>query len=271
MLSDVQQICADLQRVRTNAPLVHNITNFVVMNNTANALLAIGASPVMAHALEEVADMTTLASALVINIGTLSTEWIAAMELTMKTAKNRHVPIVFDPVGAGATPFRTNTSLHLLEQINPSVIRGNASEIMALAGAQIQTKGVDSAANNNDAAAAAAALAQRYSCSVCASGAVDLITDGKRTTLIYNGHPLMPRVTGLGCSASALTGAFCAVNQDYFAATVHAMAVLGICGEIAARQANGPGTLQLHILDALYNLTDAQIETYLEIKTLPVL
>jgi len=269
MLTDIQQICTDIQRIRTKVPLVHNITNFVVMNNTANALLDIGASPVMAHALEEVEDMAALASALVINIGTLNTEWVAAMELAMRTAKSRHIPIVFDPVGAGATPFRTNTSLHLLELINPSVIRGNASEIMALAGAQIQTKGVDSAANNNEAATAALTLAQRYSCSVCASGAVDFITDGKRTTLTSNGHPLMPRVTGLGCSASALTGAFCAVNQDYFAATVHAMAVLGICGEIAAHQSNGPGTLQLHIIDALYNLTDAQIETYLKMETRP--
>ncbi len=267
MLSDVHQICADLQRVRTHAPLVHNITNFVVMNNTANALLALGASPVMAHALEEVEDMTALASALVINIGTLSTEWTAAMELALITAKKHHVPIVFDPVGAGATPFRTNTSVHLLEQINPSVIRGNASEIMALAGAQIQTKGVDSAVNNDEAADAALTLAQRYSCSVCTSGAADFITDGKRTALIFNGHPLMPRVTGLGCTASALTGAFCAVSPDPFTATIDAMAVLGICGEIAAHQANGPGTLQLHILDALYNISATHIKTYLKIET----
>ncbi len=266
----MQPICADLQRVRTNIPLVHNITNFVVMNNTANALLAIGASPVMAHALEEVEDMAALASALVINIGTLSKEWVTAMELAMITAKSRHTPIVFDPVGAGATPFRTKTSLHLLEQINPSVIRGNASEIMALAGVQVQTKGVDSAADNSEAAVAARTLAQRYACTVCVSGAVDFITAGGKTSLIFNGHPLMPRVTGLGCTASALTGAFCAVNRDAYAATVHAMAVLGICGEIAARQANGPGTLQLHIIDALYNLTDAQIETYLNIETQPV-
>ncbi len=258
------QICADLQQVRAKVPLVHNITNFVVMNNTANALLAIGASPVMAHALEEVGDMAALASALVINIGTLNKEWVAAMELAMTTAKKQHVPIIFDPVGAGATPFRTRTSLHLLEQINPSVIRGNASEIMALAGVQVQTKGVDSAASHNEAATAALTLTRRYACTVCVSGAIDFITDENRTYLIFNGHPLMPRVTGLGCTASALIGAFCAVNPDPFAATVHAMAILGICGEIAAHQANGPGTMQLHILDALYNITDEQIETYLK-------
>jgi len=258
---NVKDLCDDLHRVRSQAPLVHNITNYVVMNNTANALLAIGASPVMAHAVEEVAEMAALASALVINIGTLSQEWIKAMGLAMGAARKHGVPIVFDPVGAGATGYRTRTCLDLLEQAAPSVIRGNASEIMALAGDAVQTKGVDSSAAASDAEHAALALAATYACVVCVSGAVDLITDGQRLARVRNGHPMMPKVTGLGCTASAMVGAFCAVNNDPFAATIHAMMTMGICGELAAAQAAGPGTLQVQLIDAFYNLNNAQIET----------
>ncbi len=255
-----KDLCVDVQHLRDNAPLVHNITNFVVMNNTANALLAIGASPVMAHAVEEVAEMTALASALVINIGTLSQKWIEAMALAMTAARKHGVPIVFDPVGAGATGFRTRTCLDLLEQVTPTVIRGNASEIMALAGDAVQTKGVDSSAAASDAGNAARALAEKYGCVVCVSGAVDLVTDGQRVARVRNGHPLMPKVTGLGCTATAMVGAFCAVNSDSLVATSHAMMTMGICGEIAAEQAAGPGTFQVQLIDAFYNLNNAQIE-----------
>lgn len=259
MTLTVQDLCTDLQKVRDRAPLVHNITNFVVMNNTANALLAIGASPVMAHALEEVAEMTALSSALVINIGTLSGVWVDAMVLAMTEAKHKSIPIVFDPVGAGATAFRTRTCLSLIDQSAPTVIRGNASEIMALAGSSVQTKGVDSAAAESDAEGAALALAKKYHCVVVVSGAIDLITDGQMICQVRNGHPLMPRVTGLGCTATALVGAFCAVNQNPLAAATHAMTVMGMCGEIAAAQSAGPGTLQMHLIDAFYNLNNEQI------------
>ncbi len=260
MKLNVKQFVDDLQTLRSKRPLVHNITNFVVMNTTANALLAIGASPVMAHAIEEVDEMSTIASALVINIGTLSREWNTAMGLAMTTARKQGAPIVFDPVGAGATTFRTQTCLDLINQNTPTVIRGNASEIMALAGDTIQTKGVDSSAAANDADQAALALAKRYGCIVCVSGAIDLVTDGSRSARIRNGHPLMPKVTGLGCTASAVVGAFCASNSDPFIATCHAMLCMGICGEIAAEQAAGPGSLQMHLIDAFYNLSAAQIE-----------
>jgi len=254
-----QGLCNDLKKLRGKAPLVHNITNFVVMNNTANALLAIGASPVMAHALEEVADMTALASALVINIGTLSREWVKAMALAMSAAKSKGLPIVFDPVGAGATTFRTRTCLNLLEQAPPTVIRGNASEIMALAGSNVQTKGVDSSAAETDAEGAAFAVAKKYNCVVVVSAAVDLITYGNNKYQVRNGHPLMPKVTGLGCTATALVGAFCAVNPDPLVAATHAMMTMGMAGEIAATQASGPGTLQVHLIDAFYNLNEEQI------------
>lgn len=258
----IEELCDDLQKVRTHAPLVHNITNFVVMNNTANALLSVGASPVMAHAVEEVEEMAKLASALVINIGTLSHEWVTAMGLAMTAAQKKKIPIVFDPVGAGATTFRTRTCLDLLEQTPPTVIRGNASEIMALAGDCIQTKGVDSSAAASDAENAAMRLAQTYRCVVCVSGAVDLITNGTHTVAVHNGHPLMPKVTGLGCTATALVGAFCAINSNILAATGHAMTTMGICGELAALQAAGPGTFQVHFIDALYSLNAKRIETH---------
>lgn len=258
----VQGLCNDLQQIRDNAPLVHNITNFVVMNNTANALLAIGASPVMAHAIEEVAEMSGLAAALVINIGTLSQEWVNAMALAMATAHDKGIPIVFDPVGAGATAFRTRTCLQLLKQVAPTVIRGNASEIMALAGSSVQTKGVDSLMAGNEAESAAFALAKKYACVVTVSGAVDMITAGNKKYLVQNGDPMMPKVTGLGCTATALVGAFCAINNNPFVAATHAMITMGICGEIAAAQAAGPGTLQLHIIDAFYNLNKEQIAAH---------
>jgi len=262
MKFSVNNLCDDLQHVRAKSPLVHNITNFVVMNNTANALLAIGASPVMAHAVEEVAEMSTLASALVINIGTLSQEWVAAMSIAMSSARKHGAPIIFDPVGAGATEFRTRTCINLLDQTAPTVIRGNASEIMALAGDAVQTKGVDSSAAASDAESAALILAKKYSCVVCVSGPIDLITDGNRIAWVRNGHPLMPKVTGLGCTATAMVGAFCAINRDSFVATSHAMMTMGICGELAAAHAAGPGTFQAHLIDAFYNLSKEQIASH---------
>lgn len=262
MKLSIQNLCDDLLKVRENSPLVHNITNYVVMNNTANALLAIGASPVMAHAVEEVEEMTAIVSALVVNIGTLSQKWVDAMELSMAAAVKKGIPIVFDPVGAGATSYRTQTCLQLLERAQPTVIRGNASEIMVLAGSDVQTKGVDSSAAENEAEGAAIALAKKYGCVVCVSGAVDLITDGSVKLLVRNGHPMMPKVTGLGCTATALIGAFCAINNDPLVAATHAMMCMGICGEVAAEQAAGPGTLQLHLLDAFYNFKDEQIKAH---------
>ena len=257
-----QAVWNDLQAVRKQAPLVHNITNFVVMNNTANALLAVGASPVMAHAAEEVAEMAALASALVINIGTLSSDWVTAMGLAMSAARAKGIPIIFDPVGAGATGFRTRTCHELLAEHGATVIRGNASEIMALAGSAVQTKGVDSSAAAADAEAAAALLADKYACTVVVSGAVDLITADKVKKSVPNGHPLMPKVTGLGCTATALVGAFCAVNPDPSAAAAHAMTVMGIAGEIAAETAAGPGSFQVNFIDALYRLNAEQLASH---------
>jgi hydroxyethylthiazole kinase len=258
-------IWADVESIRRRAPLVHNITNYVVMNSSANALLALGASPVMAHAEEEVEDMVALAGALVINVGTLSPPWIRAMHRAARRARELGVPLVLDPVGAGATPYRTGTVHQLLAAASPTVIRGNASEIMAVAAAGGATKGVDSTAESDAAVDAARHLSRTHGCVACVSGATDYVVDGTELIAIRNGHPLMPRVTGLGCAASALCGAFAAVNPQPLAATAHAMAVMGIAGEIAAEKAAGPGTLQLHFLDALHNLSEESIASRLRV------
>ena len=261
-----QTIWSDILAIRKKGPLIHNITNYVVMNNTANALLALGASPVMAHAGEEVADMVALAGTLVVNIGTLSEPWIKAMEKALIKAKEIGVPIVLDPVGAGATPYRTKTVLNLLALVDPAVIRGNASEILAIAGAQTRTKGVDSVASSGSALDAARWLSGAHRCAVCVSGEQDLIIEGDHIVTIHNGHPMMPRVTGLGCTASALCGAFLAVNTSSFAAASHAMAVMGIAGEIAGEEVKGPGSFQVRFLDILYALSESDITSRIRME-----
>jgi hydroxyethylthiazole kinase len=261
-----ENIYQNLEDVRRKGPLVHNITNYVAMNLTANALLAVGASPVMAHAPEEVEDMVNIASALVVNIGTLSGHWVEAMFKAAFQAKKKGIPIIYDPVGAGATPFRTRTIRELIGAAAPAIVRGNASEIMAIADDQIKTKGVDSAAATQTALASARHISELHDCVVCVSGETDYIVDKKGLAMIDNGHAMMPKVTGLGCTASALCAAFAAVNPDYFAATTAAMAVMGIAGEIAAEKSSGPGSLQVIFLDTLFNMTGEEIRQRLKIS-----
>ena len=260
-----QSVWADVLEIRHHAPLIHNITNYVAMNTTANALLALGASPVMAHAQEEVADMVGIAKALVINIGTLSEKWIQSMQKAMLQAKRCGVPIVLDPVGAGATAYRTETARQLLSVAPVAIIRGNASEIMAIAQADpvLKTgtisKGVDSISGSESAVGAARELNRAYGAVVCITGETDFIVSSNIVAKVKNGHAMMPRVTGLGCTASALCGAFLGINTLAFDAAVHAMVVMGIAGELAAEQAKGPGSLQLHFIDTLYTLTESDI------------
>jgi len=249
----------DLQQIRSRAPLVHNITNYVVMNSTANALLALGASPVMAHAADEVDEMVAIADALVINIGTLSPPWVESMLMAARAARRKGIPIVLDPVGSGATRLRTTTALRLLEESPPSIIRGNASEIRSLVLSEQGTKGVDSTHSSEESVDAARSLARRCRCVVSVSGETDVIVDSDSVIRVHNGHPMMTRVTGLGCTATAVTGAFAAVNPSALHAAAHAMMVVGIAGEIAAERSAGPGSLQVNFLDALCALTEADI------------
>lgn len=253
---DADGLWADLQAVRERAPLVHSITNFVVMNFNANALLALGASPVMAHAQQEVADMAGIAQALVLNIGTLEPDWIRAMKTALQAARARAIPVVLDPVGAGATPYRNAALAELMAAGAPSIVRGNGSEIMSVAGVAAKTRGVDSSASSGQAVDAAKALARDTGGVVCASGADDHVVDASgRWAVLSNGHPWMTRVTGVGCSASALVGAVAAVQPDAWRATVAAMACLGVVGELAVERTQaagaGVGRLQIELLDSL--------------------
>lgn len=249
---------ASLAEIRRTAPLVHNITNYVVMNNTANALLAVGASPAMVHAADEVEEFVGISRAVVINIGTLSGPWVTAMRAAADRATRLGIPWVLDPVGVGATSFR-NTVAGDLTARGPSVIRGNASEILALAGTGARTKGVDSAHATNDAIDAGREIARRSRAVVAITGAADYVTDGTRVATLRNGHPLMARVTGMGCTATAIVGAFLAVDRDAFRATVNGLTVIGVAGELAAELAAGPGSLQVHLLDALHRLDETTL------------
>jgi hydroxyethylthiazole kinase len=249
-----------LQELRRVSPLVHNITNYVAMDVSANALLALGASPAMVHAEEEVEEFVALSHALVVNIGTLSPAWVGAMTRAARQAVALGKPWVLDPVGAGATLYRTSAARDLA-RLGPTVVRGNASEILALAGASAApTRGVDSVHGAADAVEVARDLARDLRCVVAVTGATDYVTDGTRVLRVENGHPMMTRVTGLGCTATALTGAFLAVQPDPVVAAAQALGVLGLCGEIAARGSDGPGTLRLRILDSLYNLDGDVLE-----------
>lgn len=253
---------ADVQAVRTRSPLVHSITNLVVMNLNANVLLAAGASPVMAHAHEEVKDMVGIAQSLVVNIGTLDPYWVQSMKLALEAASARKIPTVLDPVGAGATPYRNQVLEELLAVASPTVIRGNGSEIMSTAGAAIKTRGVDSSAAAHDAMGAAQALVERTQGVVCISGEVDHVVDAQgRIARLSNGHAWMTKVTGVGCSATALIGAFCAVQPDAWRATTSAMALMGLAGEVATERAQsnqtGVGHMAAHLLDALQLLDEA--------------
>jgi hydroxyethylthiazole kinase len=256
---------AILEAIRARKPLVQNITNYVVMNSTANALLALGASPAMVHANEEVEEFVAISSALVVNIGTLSPAWVSAMEKAIETSVTRGVPWVLDPVGAGATTYRTKTSAALALR-RPACIRGNASEIMVLAGATAErTKGVDSSRCSADALTPARRLATVTGSVVAVTGAIDYVTNGTEIVSLANGHPLMARVTGLGCTATALVGAALSIEQDRMAAVAAGLSFLAIAGEIAAEKSSGPGSLQLNLLDALYQLDAATIHRRLKI------
>jgi hydroxyethylthiazole kinase len=256
-------IFSALSEIRRISPVVHNITNYVVMNNSANALLALGASPVMAHAEEEVEDMVHIAAALVINIGTLSPSWVRAMMDAAYAARKTCIPMILDPVGAGATAYRTSTARELMNEFPPAIIRGNASEIMALLREDTKTKGVDSAAASHSAVDIARQVNRMYGSVVCISGETDYIISGNDITKIMSGHPMMTKVTGMGCIASALCGAFAAVNHSYAEAASQAMAVMGIAGEMAAENAPGPGSLQVAFNDILYHLSEEDITHHL--------
>ena len=255
-----------LTRIREERPLIHNITNYVVMNFTANTLLAMGASPVMAHAPNEVEEMVSLARALVINIGTLSNPWIEAMLLAGKKANEKGLPIVFDPVGSGATSLRTATTRRIVNDLKPSIIRGNASEILSIGSSGTVTKGVDSLHDVDQVAEMARATASQTGSVVAVTGKIDLITDGTRVIRCRNGHPLMGRVTGTGCAATATIAAFAAVTPDAIEAAAAGLAFFGLAGEMAAAKAQSPGSFMIALIDALYDMGPGDLQAHALLK-----
>jgi hydroxyethylthiazole kinase len=244
---------SDLAAIRERKPLVHQITNYVVMNETANATLAIGALPVMAHALQEVEEMASAASALVLNIGTLSDEWIEAMIAAGRAANAAGVPVALDPVGAGATEYRTDTCRRLLDVLELAVVRGNSAEIATLAGRPAEIRGVEAVGGSGGPDLARAA-ARAFGCVVAVTGPVDHVSDGETVISVANGHELMSTVTGTGCMSTAITGCFLGVQPHALTAATGALVAFGVAGEDAAEGARGPGSFHVALYDALYAL-----------------
>jgi hydroxyethylthiazole kinase len=251
---------ATLRELREHKPLVHQITNYVVMNETANATLALGALPVMAHAPEEVEEMVGHAGALVLNIGTLSPHWVEAMLLAGRVANERGVPVVLDPVGAGATRYRTETAGRILDEVDVAVLRGNAGEVATLAGVEAEMRGVESIAGGGDPAELARVAARTLGVVASVTGPVDHVSDGERVLAIANGHPLLASITGTGCMSSALTGCFLAVARSPLDGAAEALVAFGVAGEDAAAVAKGPGSFHVALYDALAALDPATLD-----------
>ena len=252
---------AALRDLRERKPLIHQITNYVVMNETANVTLAIGALPVMAHAVEEVEEMASVAGALVLNIGTLSSHWIDAMLLAGKAANAAGVPVVLDPVGVGATRLRTDTAKRILAEVDVAIVRGNAAEVAALAGLEAEIRGVEAIGAAAGGLAIARTAASGLDVVASVTGPVDHVSDGTRTLAVANGDPLLAAITGSGCMASTLTGCFVAVRTDaQVDAAAFALAAFGVAAEDAAQGAEGPGTFHARLYDTLYALTPESLD-----------
>ena len=257
-----------LTRIRETHPLIHHITNFVVMNDTANATLGVGALPVMAHAKDEVAEMVGAAGALVLNPGTLTREWVEAMLIAGRRANELHVPVVYDPVGVGATRLRNETGQRFLDELRLAVVRGNSGEIGALAGAGGVVKGVESVEGVHDPMRVARELAHTYQTVVAITGKRDIVSDGARILGVDNGHAMLKTITGTGCMATTIIAAFCAVERDYLVATAAGLAYYGLAAQQAGQRAEGPGSFRTALLDALYQLTPAQVEAGVQVVNL---
>ena len=249
-----------LEKVRTQKPLVHHLTNWVTIYDCANIVKVLGASPVMAHAKEESGDMAKLSSSLVLNIGTLTLDFIESMKVAAKSANKKGIPVILDVCGAGATPFRDEKSFELLDGVRIDVIKGNASEIARIAGENVQTKGVDSVAVEKDLIDIAKHLAKKRNATVVITGVEDIIADKDRHYIVKNGHELMAHVVGTGCMASSVIGTFCAVEKDLAKASAAGLSCFGIAGELAAKESKGPGSFKESLYDSIYKLDKDTLE-----------
>ena len=256
------------ERVRIDKPLVHHITNWVTICDCANMTRALGALPVMAHAKEESGDMAAIASALVLNIGTLTPELIESMIVAAKSANRKGIPVVLDVVGVGATRLRNESAAKLLDMVRIDIIKGNSSEIAKLAGMDVTTRGVESTKVETDLMVIAKKLAKERNATVVITGKEDIVLDGINTYIIKNGHELMGKVVGTGCMAASVIGAFAAVEKDYGKACAAALSIYGVAGEIAAKGSKGPGSFKENLYDAVYNLNKEKIEELSKIEEL---
>lgn len=249
-----------LEKIRRDKPVVHHLTNWVTIYDCANIVKTLGGSPVMAHAKEEAAEMAKIASSLVLNIGTLTSELVSAMKIAAKSANKKGIPVVLDVCGAGATRFRDKKCFELLRETKINIIKGNASEIARISGALVKTRGVDAGRVNKDMAVLANNLARRHKCTVVVTGKEDIVTDGKKAYIIKNGHPLMTHVVGTGCMAVSVIGTFAAVEKDLVYAAVCGLVCFEIAAECAAKLSAGPGTFKEKIFDCIFSLNRRDIE-----------
>jgi len=249
-----------LERIRKSKPVVHHLTNWVTIYDCANIVKVLGASPVMAHAKEEVAEMAQIASSLVLNIGTLTPEFVEAMKIAAMSANKKGIPVILDACGAGATQLRDKKCFELLDETKINLIKGNISEIARISGEAVKTKGVDAGHVAKDMATIARDLARRRKCTVVATGKEDIVTDGKLTYIIKNGHPLMTQVVGTGCMSTSAIGTFCAVEPDLAYAAACGLSCFEIAAEQAAKTAGGPGTFKEKLYDFIFNLDQKTID-----------
>lgn len=250
-----------LTKLRGKKPLVHHITNIVTVNECANATLAMGGLPVMAHAPEEVEEMSAASQALVLNIGTLTKEQVASMIKAGKAANRAGIPVVLDPVGAGATFLRTESSKRIMDQVSVAVVKGNSAEISTLAGSKGEIRGVEAVGDSSGVLSNAAKLAREYSNIVVVSGVTDLVTDGRRAGYVENGHQMMGTITGTGCMLASVLACFAAIENEYFQASLAALTAFGLAGELTAARPDvkGPGSFKAGFIDEIYHLTEEKM------------
>jgi len=261
-----KRISEILERIHKEKPLIHNITNMVAMNDTANSILAIGALPIMAHAQEEVGEMVKAAGALLLNIGTLTPEQIESMIIAGQVANSLKIPVILDPVGAGATNLRTESALKLQEKVKINIVRGNFAEISILAGLKGNIKGVESVGSEKNSAEIACSLARKCNQVAIITGKKDIVTDGKMVVEIDNGSPMLRTITATGCMATSLIASFAAVCDDYVLASTGALVCFGLAGERAVLKAKGPGTFKSNLFDEIYNLNEEIISKGLKVN-----
>jgi hydroxyethylthiazole kinase len=266
MIPETEILVQALIKVRQQKPVVHAITNSITANEVATALHAIGARPIMAFAPEEVKEITSKADALVLNLGTPTPDRIEAMILAGRQANAQNHPVIFDPVGAGASRFRIDSSTRILSEVRVTIIRGNQAEIGFLAGTGGHLAGIDAVRGPEDLYRAGDLLSRKTGAVVVASGPQDWVVAAGRKAIVENGHPMMGQVTGMGCMLTAVMGAFAAVEKDPIVAAVSALTFFGLAGEQTALRTDGPGTFKSVFLDTLFSLTPDQMRKGIRLK-----